>query len=294
MAEKDFLIGSHCAMNSPEFYLGTVKEAISYNSSVFMFYTGAPQNSFRKPLNELKIEEGRKLLKENNFDESKLIVHAPYIINPANPSREDLREMSINMLVSELKRTAGFGCKTIVLHPGNHLGAGPDEAIKCLDDSLNKVFESDGTDVKIAIETMSGKGSEIGITFEEVAKIINGCKYPERLGVCLDTCHVSDAGYDIHDVDGLLDEFNRIIGLNKLLVVHLNDSKNPRAAHKDRHENIGYGYIGFDTLNKIAHHPLLVNIPKILETPYIDGNAPYKKEIAMLRGEKNEEGWREN
>ena len=294
MAEKDFLIGSHCAMNSPEFYLGTVKEAISYNSSVFMFYTGAPQNSFRKPLNELKIEEGRKLLKENNFDESKLIVHAPYIINPANPSREDLREMSINMLISELKRTAGFGCKTIVLHPGNHLGAGPDEAIKCLDDSLNKVFESDGTDVKIAIETMSGKGSEIGITFEEVAKIINGCKYPERLGVCLDTCHVSDAGYDIHDVDGLLDEFNRIIGLNKLLVVHLNDSKNPRAAHKDRHENIGYGYIGFDTLNKIAHHPLLVNIPKILETPYIDGNAPYKKEIAMLRGEKYEEGWREN
>ena len=294
MAEKDFLIGSHCAMNSPEFYLGTVKEAISYNSSVFMFYTGAPQNSFRKPLNELKIEEGRKLLKENNFDESKLIVHAPYIINPANPSREDLREMSINMLISELKRTAGFGCKTIVLHPGNHLGAGPDEAIKCLDDSLNKVFESDGTDVKIAIETMSGKGSEIGITFEEVARIINGCKYPERLGVCLDTCHVSDAGYDIHDVDGLLDEFNRIIGLNKLLVVHLNDSKNPRAAHKDRHENIGYGYIGFDTLNKIAHHPLLVNIPKILETPYIDGNAPYKKEIAMLRGEKYEEGWREN
>ena len=294
MAEKDFLIGSHCAMNSPEFYLGTVKEAISYNSSVFMFYTGAPQNSFRKPLNELKIEEGRKLLKENNFDESKLIVHAPYIINPANPSREDLREMSINMLISELKRTAGFGCKTIVLHPGNHLGAGPDEAIKCLDDSLNKVFESDGTDVKIAIETMSGKGSEIGITFEEVARIINGCKYPERLGVCLDTCHVSDAGYDIHDVDGLLDEFNRIIGLNKLLVVHLNDSKNPRAAHKDRHENIGYGYIGFETLNKIAHHPLLVNIPKILETPYIDGNAPYKKEIAMLRSEKYEEGWREN
>ena len=294
MAEKDFLIGSHCAMNSPEFYLGTVKEAISYNSSVFMFYTGAPQNSFRKPLNELKIEEGRKLLKENNFDESKLIVHAPYIINPANPSREDLREMSINMLISELKRTAGFGCKTIVLHPGNHLGAGPDEAIKCLDDSLNKVFESDGTDVKIAIETMSGKGSEIGTTFEEVAKIINGCKYPERLGVCLDTCHVSDAGYDIHDVDGLLDKFNRIIGLNKLLVVHLNDSKNPRAAHKDRHENIGYGYIGFETLNKIAHHPLLVNIPKILETPYIDGNAPYKKEIAMLRGEKYEEGWREN
>ena len=294
MAEKDFLIGSHCAMNSPEFYLGTVKEAISYNSSVFMFYTGAPQNSFRKPLNELKIEEGRKLLKENNFDESKLIVHAPYIINPANPSREDLREMSINMLISELKRTAGFGCKTIVLHPGNHLGAGPDEAIKCLDDSLNKVFESDGTDVKIAIETMSGKGSEIGTTFEEVAKIINGCKYPDRLGVCLDTCHVSDAGYDIHDVDGLLDEFNRIIGLSKLLVVHLNDSKNPRAAHKDRHENIGYGYIGFETLNKIAHHPLLVNIPKILETPYIDGNAPYKKEIAMLRGEKYEEGWREN
>ena len=294
MDKKDFLIGSHCSMNSSEFYLGTVKEAISYDSSVFMFYTGAPQNSFRKPLDELKIEEGRKLLKENNFDESKIIVHAPYIINPANPTREDLREMSIDLMVRELKRTAGFGCKTIVLHPGNHLGAGADAAIKCLDDSLNTIFEKDGTDVKIAIETMSGKGSEIGICFEEVAQIIKGCKYPERLGVCLDTCHVSDAGYDIHDVDGLLKEFDRIIGLDKLLVVHLNDSKNPRAAHKDRHENLGYGYIGFETLNKIAHHPLLVNIPKILETPYYDDHAPYKKEIAMLRSENFIDGWREN
>lgn len=294
MDKKDFLIGSHCSMNSPEFYLGTVREAISYDSSCFMFYTGAPQNSFRKPLNELKIEEGRRLLKENNFDESKIIVHAPYIINPANPDRKDLRDMSVDFMVRELKRTAGFGCKTIVLHPGNHLGAGPDAAIKCLDESLDQIFEQDGTDVRIAIETMSGKGSEIGITFEQVAQIINGCKYPERLGVCLDTCHVSDAGYDIHDVDGLLNEFNKIIGLNKLLVVHLNDSKNPRAAHKDRHENLGYGYIGFETLNKIAHHPLLANVPKILETPYYNDEPPYKKEIAMLRGENFIDGWREN
>lgn len=294
MDEKELLIGSHCSMNGPSFYEGTVKEAISYGSSVFMFYTGAPQNSYRKPLNELKIEEGRRLLKENGFDESKIIVHAPYIINPANPSRPDLRDMSINTLISELRRTAGFGCKTLVLHPGNHLGAGADAAIKCLDESLNEVFENDGTDVKIAIETMSGKGSEIGINFEEVNQIITNCKYPERLGVCLDTCHVSDAGYDINDVDGLLKEFDRVIGLDKLLVVHLNDSKNPRAAHKDRHENLGYGYIGFETLSKIAHHPLLTNVPKILETPYINDEAPYKKEIAMLRGDKFIDGWREN
>lgn len=294
MDEKDILIGSHCSMNSPDFYEGTVKEALSYGSSVFMYYTGAPQNSIRKPLKDLKIEEGRKLIKEAGIDENKIIVHAPYIINAANPLKPDLRELSVKTIINELQRTAGFGSKTLVLHPGNHLGAGSDEAIKSLCESLNEIFSKDGTDVKIAIETMSGKGSEIGINFQEVAKIIDGCIYKDRIGVCLDTCHVSDAGYDIHDVDGLLKEFDEVIGLEKLLVVHLNDSKNERGAHKDRHENLGYGFIGFDTLNRIAHHPLLREIPKILETPYIDGQAPYKKEIAMLRGEKYIDGWKEN
>ena len=181
----------------------------------------------------------------------------------------------------------------MVLHPGNHLGAGPDIAISVLAKSLDEVFSKDGPDVKIAIETMAGKGSEIGITFQEVRQIIDQCHYPERLGVCLDTCHISDAGYDVHDVDGVLKEFDRVIGLDRLLVVHINDSKNPRGAHKDRHENIGYGYIGYDTLYKYIHHPLLNGIPKILETPYINEKPPYKQEIEMLKDGKFIEDWKE-
>ena len=289
---KDLLIGSHVSMNSPEYYLGSVKEAISYGSSTFMFYTGAPQNSYRKPLSELKIEEGRKLLRENGLDESKIVVHAPYIINAANPNRPELLELSIKTIIDELQRTAAFGAKTMVLHPGNHLGAGPDIAIEVLAKSLDEVFAKDGTDVKIAIETMAGKGSEIGISFQEVRKIIDLCHYPERLGVCLDTCHVHDAGYDVNDADALLKEFDDVIGLDRLLVVHVNDSKNIRGAHKDRHENLGYGEIGFDALCRSANHPLLKSVPKNLETPYINEKPPYSDEIRMLRAESFEPDWK--
>ena len=290
---KDLLIGSHVGMNGPDYYLGSVKEAISYNATTFMFYTGAPQNSYRKPLNELKIEEGRALLKEHGFDENKIVVHAPYIINPANKNRPDLLELSIKTLISELRRTYAFGAKLLVLHPGNHLGLGSEEAIKTLVENLDIIFSQDGTDVRIAIETMAGKGSEIGTCFEDVRKILDLCKYPERLGVCLDTCHVHDAGYDVNEVDDLLAEFDRIIGLDRLLVVHVNDSKNIRGAHKDRHENLGYGEIGFEALCKLANHPLLRNVPKILETPYINEKAPYSDEIRMLRDEKFVDGWKE-
>jgi len=168
---KDLLIGSHVGMNAPDYYLGSVKEAISYNSSTFMFYTGAPQNSYRKPLKELKIEEGRALLAKHGFDESKIIVHAPYIINAANPNRPDLVELSIKTIIDELQRTAAFGAKILVLHPGNHLGAGPNVAIDVLAKSLDEVFAKDGTDVKIAIETMAGKGSEIGIICKTISVI---------------------------------------------------------------------------------------------------------------------------
>lgn len=291
---KDLLIGSHVSMNGPEYYLGSVKEAISYNASTFMFYTGAPQNSYRKPLNELKIEEGRALLAKHGFDESKIVVHAPYIINAANPNRPDLVELSIKTIIDELRRTAAFGATMMVLHPGNHLGAGSEEAIKVLASSLDEVFAKDGTNVKIAIETMAGKGSEIGITFEEVRKIIDSCHYKERLGVCLDTCHVHDAGYDVSDTEGLLKEFDNVIGLDCLLVVHVNDSKNVRNAHKDRHENLGYGEIGFDALCRLANHPLLRDVPKILETPYINEKAPYSDEIRMLRAESFENDWKAN
>ena len=290
---KDLLIGSHVGMNGPDYYLGSVKEAISYGAITFMFYTGAPQNSYRKPLEELKIPEGRALLKEQGFDENTIVVHAPYIINAANKNRPDLLDLSIKTIISELRRSAAFGAKILVLHPGNHLGLGPEEGIKALAESLDQVFAEDGTDVKIAIETMAGKGSEIGTCFEDVKKILDTCHYPERLGVCLDTCHVHDAGYDVNDPDELLAEFDRIISLNRLLVVHLNDSKNIRGAHKDRHENLGYGEIGFEALCKLANHPLLKKIPKILETPYINEKAPYSDEIRMLRDEKFEPNWKE-
>ena len=293
MKDNKLYIGSHVSMNGPEFYLGSVKEAISYGSTTFMFYTGAPQNSYRKPVSELKIQEGRKLLAEHGFDESKIVVHAPYIINGATKSRDDLFKLSIDVIGNEIKRTAAFGCQIIVLHPGAHVGQGAEVGIENLAECLDEVLSKDNTNVKIALETMAGKGTEIGITFEQIRGIIDACKYKDRLGVCLDTCHISDAGYDVHDVDGVLEEFDRIIGLDRLLVVHINDSKNPRAAHKDRHENVGYGYIGFDTLNKYIHHPLLKGIPKILETPYINEKPPYKTEIQMFKDGKYIDNWRD-
>ena len=232
-------------------------------------------------------------MKKAGIDAKNVIVHAPYIINPANKNRTDLYHSSKQFIISELKRTYAFGAKILVLHPGAHVGYGSEEAIESLAHALDYIFENDGTDVKIAIETMAGKGTEIGISFEEISKIISTCRYPERLGVCLDTCHINDAGYNVHDVDSVLNTFDQIIGLDKLLVCHLNDSKNVMGAHKDRHENVGYGEIGFKTLAKYVHHPLLINIPKILETPYIDGVPPYKKEIEMLIKNQFENNWKE-
>lgn len=291
---NDLIIGSHVSMNGPSFYVGSVKEAISYGSTAFMFYTGAPQNSFRKPLEELKIEEGRQLIKEAGIDENNIVVHAPYIINAANAAREDLYDMSIKTIINELRRTEAFGVNKMVLHPGNHVGQGSEVAISTLSKALDAIFEKDGTNVKLALETMAGKGSEIGTSFKEIRAIIDGCKYKDRLGVCLDTCHISDAGYDLNDFDSILKEFDEIIGLDRLLVVHLNDSKNPRGARKDRHENLGYGEIGFDVLYKVANHPLLRNVPKILETPYINEKPPYKQEIEMLRSGNYVQNWKDN
>ena len=292
--DKIFL-GSHVSMNAPDYYLGSVKEAIEYGANTFMFYTGAPQNSIRKPTKELKIEEARKLLQEHGFDESKLVVHAPYIINPANFSRQDLYHMSIDFITREVRRANDFHATILVLHPGASVGQDRDKSIEAISKALDWVFDNTpGIPVKIALETMSGKGTELGVTFNEIKRIIDGCKYPERLGVCLDTCHISDYGYDINDFDNILKEFDSIIGLNKLLVVHLNDSKNVRGARKDRHENVGFGSIGFDNLYKIAHHPLLTNIPKILETPYYNEKPPYKKEISMLLNNNFDPNWREN
>ena len=293
MAQKGLFLGSHVDLKAPNYYIDTVKTALSYGANTFMFYTGAPQNSFRKPLNELRIEEGRKILKEAGLDESKLVVHAPYIINAANTKSLDIYELAINTIVSELRRTAAFGVKILVLHPGSHVGLGVDVGIEALAKALDVALKCDGTDVKIALETMAGKGHEIGVNFNEIKEIIDKCEMKDRLGVCLDTCHISDAGYDVSDFDKILDDFNRIIGLDRLLVVHVNDSKNPIGAHKDRHDNIGYGYLGFDTLYKVVNHPRLDGIPKILETPYYNEKAPYKQEIEMLRSGKYVDNWRD-
>ncbi len=293
--DKDYelFIGSHVSMSGPDFFLGSVKEAISYGSNTFMFYTGAPQNSFRVPLERCKIKEGKALAKEHGYRFDKLVVHAPYILNIANKTKPDLFEVSIKHLVDELQRSEAFGASMIVLHPGAHVGQGTLVGLDNIVEGLDITLEQDGTNVKIALETMAGKGSELGATFEQIAYIINHSKHKERLGVCFDTCHVNDEGLDLSKFDEVLEDFDRKIGLDKLLCVHINDTKNPIGAHKDRHENIGYGYLGFDTLNRIVHHPKLNGIPKILETPYIGDKAPYKKEIEMFRNEKFEENWRE-
>ena len=284
-------IGSHVSMSGPEFYLGSVKEALSYGANTFMFYTGAPQNSYRKPVGELKIKEGRKAIADAGIDESKIIVHAPYIINIGNKTNPAVYESSKKFLIEELRRVAAFGPRILVLHPGSHVGLGVEGGLSSVVEALDEVLEQDGTNVRIALETMAGKGSEVGATFEEISYLLTNSHHPERLGVCLDTCHINDAGINVHEVDEVLNTFDRVIGLEKLLCLHVNDSKNVMGAHKDRHANIGYGEIGFATIHAYIKHPRLADVPKILETPYIGEKAPYQKEIAMLREGVFEEGW---
>ena len=291
MDNENLYIGCHVSMSGPEYYLGSVKEALSYEANTFMFYTGAPQNTIRLPLERLRIDEGRALIKQSGLDESKIVVHAPYIINIANQLNVDTYELGKKHLLSELKRTYTFGPKILVLHPGSHVGTGEENGLESIVKALDEVLDQDGTDVKIALETMAGKGSEMGTSFEQLKQIILSIKHPERVGVCLDTCHINDNNMDVANFDEVLSNFDKVIGLDKLLVVHVNDSKNPLGAHKDRHENIGYGYLGFETLNKVVHHPLLKGIPMILETPYYEGNPPYKKEIEMFRKQVFED-WR--
>ncbi len=284
--EKDILIGSHVSMSGPKYYLGSVQEALSYEANVLMIYTGAPQNSTRTPLEKCKIEEGISLAKQNNMAIDKFICHAPYIINLANPDPEK-QKFSQDILINEIKRTAGFKIKYLVLHPGLHVGIGDDAGLKNIIEGLNIVLKStENEDVIICIETMAGKGSELGITFEQVNEIIEGCNGSNRLGVCLDTCHINDAGYDVSNIDEVLSKFDSIIGLDRLKVIHLNDSKNLRGARKDRHENIGFGTIGFDNLLKYVFDERLKDVPKILETPYFNKKPPYKDEIKMLKEEK--------
>lgn len=279
------IIGSHVGYKKDSGLVGSVKEALSYNANTFMFYTGAPQNTKRLPIDLEKVKEAEQLMKDNKIAKENVIVHAPYIINLATDDLEK-REFSCNFLKEEIKRVETLGFSYLVLHPGSHVGAGTDKGIQNITDSLNKIIDKD-TKVVILLETMAGKGTEVGKNFEELESIISRIKQKENIGVCLDTCHINDAGYDLNYFDKVLDSFDKIIGLDKLKCIHVNDSKNIMGSHKDRHENIGYGHIGFDNLINIIYNKRLDNIPKILETPYIDKTyPPYKYEIEMIRTKK--------
>ena len=282
-------LGSHVGMAGKEMFLASAKEAVSYGANVFMLYTGAPQNTRRKEISELNIEAGWKYAKEHGIEE--IIVHAPYIINLANTVKPETYELAVEFLEKEIVRTAAMGSHIMVLHPGSHVNAGVEAGTAQIIKGLNTVLNQNDDDVYIALETMAGKGSEIGRSFEELARIYDGVVYNEKLRVCFDTCHTNDAGYDVaNDFDGVIEKFDRIIGKNQIAVFHINDSKNPRGAAKDRHENIGHGSIGFNALYKIVWHKDFMDVPKILETPYVKSFTdakksypPYKEEIAMLR-----------
>lgn len=288
------LIGSHVSMSGKDMLLGSAKEAFSYRANVMMVYTGAPQNTRRKPIEELNAEIGKKFMAENGIKE--VVVHAPYIINLANTTKEGYIDFAIDFLKEELRRAEAVGATQVVLHPGSHVGAGVDVGLNQIIYGLNQVITKDQT-VQIALETMAGKGTELARTFEELARIIDGVTYNEHLSVTFDTCHVHDAGYDIkNDLSGVLTQFDKTVGLDRIKVLHINDSKNPVGAHKDRHENFGFGEIGFDALMNVIQVPEFKNLPKILETPWIKVEdkvqiAPYKKEIEMIRSGKFDSHW---
>ncbi|MBZ6526207.1 deoxyribonuclease IV [Aerococcaceae bacterium DSM 111021] len=281
-------IGSHVSMKGKDMLLGAAQEAASYGSNVFMIYTGAPQNTRRKDVSEFRVDEAKVFMKENNIEF--FTVHAPYIVNLANTTKEGYHDFAMQFLREEVERVEAIGASQITMHPGAHVGAGVEVGINQIIHGLNGVLTSDQKP-QIALETMAGKGTEIGRNFEELAAIIDGVTFNEKLSVTLDTCHIYDAGYDIvNDWDGVLNEFDKIIGLDRLKVLHINDSKNPFKSHKDRHANIGQGSIGFDVLNSIVHHPQLKSVPKILETPWVSVPenekvkvAPYKFEIDMFK-----------
>lgn len=277
------ILGCHVSMKAPDYLEGSIREALSYGANACMIYTGPPSNSKRVDVEKLKIEQAKALMKENDFQMDRVIVHAPYIINIANTIKEDTFEFGVTFLKEELKRVSTIGASILVLHPGSHVNAGKEKGLDSIIKGLNSVLDSDDSNVVIALETMAGKGSECGSSFEELQYILSQIHKRDRVGICLDTCHIHDAGYDVSNIDSILNELDNQIGLESLKVLHINDSKNKIGAHKDRHENIGKGYIGFDALHTIVHHPRLSSIVKILETPYIEGKAPYKEEILKLK-----------
>jgi deoxyribonuclease-4 len=286
------IIGSHVSFGKEQL-LGSVKEAISYGANTFMFYTGAPQNTIRKDINEDLTLEAKKLMTDNNIDIQNVICHAPYIVNLANNLDERKYDFSITFLKNEIARCESIGIKYIVLHPGSSVGIERTTALNNIIFALNKIITKD-TKVVILLETMAGKGTELGSTLEEIKYLLDGINEIDKIGVCLDTCHLNDAGYNMGEFESFIELFEKTIGLEKIKCIHVNDSKNPFSSHKDRHANIGFGTLGFDTILNIIYNEKLKSIPKILETPYIGENdedkeriyPPYKFEIEMLKNKK--------
>ena len=282
------IIGSHVSFKKDTQLVGSVKEALSYGANTFMFYTGAPQNTNRAALNNDLTLEAKSLMDENNIDINNVVVHAPYIINLANGD-ESKYKFSINFLKQECKRCEELGVSKLVLHPGSHVGQGVEVGLKNIINALNEILPT--TKITILLETMAGKGTELGSTIEQLSTIINGInnKDKSKIGICLDTCHLSDSGLSISSFDEILDCFDKYNLFDKIGCIHVNDSKNPVSSHKDRHENIGYGTIGFSSLLSVIYNKRLEGIPKILETPYIEGKPPYKYEIEMIRNKSFDE-----
>ena len=281
------LLGSHVGFNKNTQLLGSLNEALEYGANTFMFYTGAPQNTRRYPIEDGLTLKAMQVMKDRGIDYSKVVVHAPYIVNLANDGEAEKYLFSVNFLQEEIERCKLLGITKLVLHPGSHVGLGMDRAINNIANAINMISNDS---VVILLETMAGKGTEVGSKLEEIKEIIEKVNDKEHIGVCIDTCHLSDGGYNITDFDKFLDLFDEIIGIDKIGCVHVNDSKNENGAHKDRHENFGYGHIGFDTLINIIYNERLENIPKILETPYVDREyAPYKYEIEMIKNKKFDE-----
>lgn len=285
-------IGSHTSYLKDKGLLGVVEESISYGSNIFMFYTGSNQSTLRFPINKELTEKAHKIMLENGFDKTKCIIHAPFIINLANNTDPAKYNFYINFFKEELKRCIELDIRNMVLHPGSYTSLDRQTGIENIAFGLNEALKDiDG--VNLLLEYMSGKGTEVGSSIDDLSGIINLLDedVKEKVFVCLDTCHMNDSGIDIANIEEFLDEFDKKIGINKIKCIHINDSYNVVGAHKDRHANIGYGTIGFEKLLNVIYNSRLDNIPKILETPWINRNeknayAPYKYEIEMIRNKK--------
>ncbi len=281
---NDLIIGSHVSFLKDSELYGSVMESISYGSNAFMIYTGSNQSAERREINYELTIKGWEAMKEYGIDINNVIVHAPFILNLANNKDERKYNFYISFMKNEINRCKELGIHKMVFHPGSRTDLDRIVALDNIIFGLNSIMK-DATDFDLLIEFMSGKGTEVGCTIEDIKYIIDNINV-SNVGICLDTCHINDAGYDISKFDEFLNLFDKNIGIDKIKCIHINDSLNPIGSHKDRHANIGYGTIGFDNLINVIYNERLKGIPMILETPYVEDKAPYKYEIDNIKNKK--------